>query len=256
MWRKKKHWCVRLKSKEQEHRFSWLLLEDTWKVCQRLWASQAQQTLISTAWRTQKASSRWSDWSHHGTLSRSIWPAHGYTILNTDNKSSLKGFSIIALKKYTVVDINLGEEGLLANEQLQHEKLRPKLLKPMKSMMNNGHYHKTIVSNYRTYIKNSILYNNPSYSRILIGSRLCSIRGQTHRWRQRSFQVCFEFFEFWIWTNQNSLLSIATNQFASFCIDIRSRQSRLVCHFFVLTTFWRLLWYITEQTHGNMESIC
>ena len=27
---------------------------------------------------------------------------------------------------------------------------------------------------------NNILYNNPSYSRILIGSRLLSIRGQTH----------------------------------------------------------------------------
>ena len=24
----------------------------------------------------------------------------------------------------------------------------------------------------------------------------------------------------------------------------------------VLTTFWRLLWSVTEQTHGNMESIC
>ena len=24
----------------------------------------------------------------------------------------------------------------------------------------------------------------------------------------------------------------------------------------VLATFWRLLWSITEQTHGNMESIC
>ena len=31
---------------------------------------------------------------------------------------------------------------------------------------------------------------------------------------------------------------------------------RLVCHFFVLTTFWRHLRSITEQTHGNMESIC
>ena len=37
----------------------------------------------------------------------------------------------------------------------------------------------------------------------------------------------FEFFEFWIWTSHNSLLSIATNQFASFCTDIRSRQ----CYF-------------------------
>ena len=27
-------------------------------------------------------------------------------------------------------------------------------------------------------------------------------------------------------------------------------------HFFVLTTFWRHLWSITEQTHGNLESIC
>ena len=30
----------------------------------------------------------------------------------------------------------------------------------------------------------------------------------------------------------------------------------LVCHFFVLTTFWRHLWSITGQMHGNMESIC
>ena len=71
------------------------------------------------------------------------------------------------------------------------------------------------------------LYNNPSYSRILIGSRLWSIRGQTHRWRQCSMKLFLNFFEFWIWTNPNSLLSIATNQFASFCIDIRSRQ----CYF-------------------------
>ena len=49
-------------------------------------------------------------------------------------------------------------------------------------------------------------------------------------------------------------------------IDHRRRQNvvkhqwhtrlRLVCHFFVFTTFWRHLWAITEQTHGNMESIC
>ena len=74
--------------------------------------------------------------------------------------------------------------------------------------------------------------------------------GQTHRRRQRSIQVFFEFFKFWIWPNHNSLLSIATNQFASFCMDIRWRQ------FFVLTTFWRPLWSNTEQTHGKMESIC
>ena len=68
------------------------------------------------------------------------------------------------------------------------------------------------------------LYNNPSNSRILIDSRLWSIRGQTHRWRQRSIQV---FLNFWLWSNHNSLLSIATNQFASFFIDIRPRQ----CYF-------------------------
>ena len=28
-----------------------------------------------------------------------------------------------------------------------------------------------------------------------------------------------------------------------------------MCHFFVLTTFWRHLWSITEQMHGNMESL-
>ena len=32
-------------------------------------------------------------------------------------------------------------------------------------------------------VKYTRLYNNPSYSRILIGSRLWSIRGQTHDWR-------------------------------------------------------------------------
>ena len=35
-----------------------------------------------------------------------------------------------------------------------------------------------------------------------------------------------------------------------------THSATLVCHFFALTTFWRHLWSITEQTHGNMESIC
>ena len=30
-----------------------------------------------------------------------------------------------------------------------------------------------------------------------------------------------------LWTNHNSLLSVATNQFASFCIDNRLRQSTI-----------------------------
>ena len=36
---------------------------------------------------------------------------------------------------------------------------------------------------YGKVILNMYLYNNPSYSRILIGSCLWSIRGQTHDWR-------------------------------------------------------------------------
>ena len=53
-----------------------------------------------------------------------------------------------------------------------------------------------------------------------IGSCLWSIRGQTHEWCH-----CYN--------------AIA-----------------IVCHFFVLTTFWHHLWSITERTHSNMESIC
>ena len=53
--------------------------------------------------------------------------------------------------------------------------------------------------------------------------------------------------------------------FLSYCgisMHIKSLQHiqwhtrlRLMCHFFVLTTFWRHLWSITEQTHDNLESI-
>jgi len=31
---------------------------------------------------------------------------------------------------------------------------------------------------------------------------------------------------------------------------------RLLCRYFVFTSFWRRLWSITEQTHGSMGSIC
>ena len=59
------------------------------------------------------------------------------------------------------------------------------------------------------------------------------------------------------WTNQNSLLRMVTNEITSFYIRTSvTLVFRLVCHFVVLTTFWRHLWSITEQTHGNMDSIC
>ena len=64
-----------------------------------------------------------------------------------------------------------------------------------------------------------MLYNKLSSARILIGSLLSSIKGQTHRWRQRSIQI-WQLRDFW--TNHNSLLSIATSQFALFWKDNRS----------------------------------
>ena len=54
-----------------------------------------------------------------------------------------------------------------------------------------------------------LLYNNPSNSRILIGSRLWSIRGQTHRWRQRSIQVFFNL-------NQSQFFAKHSNQSVRF----------------------------------------
>ena len=69
--------------------------------------------------------------------------------------------------------------------------------------------------------------------------------------------IFYKFFEFWIWTNHNSLLSIATNQFASFCIDIRSRQ----CYFRVrqsgeiwnkkafFSVYFNFLLYKTNRFH-------
>ena len=47
----------------------------------------------------------------------------------------------------------------------------------------------------------------------------------------------------------NSLL-YKTNRF-----QVAVRLFSNVCQIFVLTTFWRHLWSITEQTHGNLESI-
>ena len=66
-----------------------------------------------------------------------------------------------------------------------------------------------------------------------------------------------EFFEFWIWTNHNSLLSIATNQFAWFCIDIRHVSPIFVSvkvakfeikrHFF--SVYFNFLLYKTNRFH-------
>ena len=74
---------------------------------------------------------------------------------------------------------------------------------------------------YSVYI---YLCNKLSSARILIGSQPWSIKGQTHRWRQRSIQI---------WQLRDSLiqsqylLSIATNQFALFWKCNRLRQSAI-----------------------------
>ena len=60
------------------------------------------------------------------------------------------------------------------------------------------------------------LYNNPRYSRILIGSRPWSIRGQTHRWRKRSIQF---FLIFWILNlNQSQFFTKHRNQSVRFIL--------------------------------------
>ena len=60
----------------------------------------------------------------------------------------------------------------------------------------------------------SYLYNNPSHSRILIGSRLWSIRGQTHRWRQRSIPIVLIFFNL----NQSQFFAKHSNHSVRFIL--------------------------------------
>ena len=93
------------------------------------------------------------------------------------------------------------------------------------------------------------------------------------RWAKAPFRVYVERF----WNKKNLIRSSVFLYYikqidsmfpcVSSVIDHRRRQNvernssdtleyRLVCHFFILITFWRHLWSTTEQTHGNMESIC
>ena len=74
--------------------------------------------------------------------------------------------------------------------------------------------------------------------------------------------IFLEFFEFLIWTKFNSLLSIATNQFASFCINIRSHQ----CYFCVCQSseIWIkkaffpyiLIFYYIKQIDSMLLCVC
>ena len=97
-----------------------------------------------------------------------------------------------------------------------------------------------------------------------------------HRWRQMAFFVFVKMgegptFARLTWNKAAFMrakfnsLSYKTNRFhvavhlcicASVHLISDTLGYRLVCHFFVLTTFWRHLWSITGPMHGNMESIC
>ena len=58
------------------------------------------------------------------------------------------------------------------------------------------------------------LYNNPSYSRILIGSHLWSIREQTHTWRQCSILVFLDILNL----NQSQFFAKHSNQSVRFIL--------------------------------------
>jgi len=63
-----------------------------------------------------------------------------------------------------------------------------------------------------------------------------------------------------LWTNHNSLLSIATNQFASFCIDDRLRQSDIfvsvkVAKIWNKKAFSVYVYYLLYKTNLFVKSI-
>ena len=108
-----------------------------------------------------------------------------------------------------------------------------------------------IVAKYR------VLYNNPSYSRILIGSHLWSIRGQTHRWRQRSIQVFLNFLNL----NQSQFFAKHSNQSVRFIL-YRSCQ----CYFRACQNgeIWNkkaffqyiLIFYYIKQIDSMLPCVC
>ena len=72
--------------------------------------------------------------------------------------------------------------------------------------------------------------------------------------KQRSIQIWYCVI---LWTNHNSLLSIAANLFASFCTDNRSRQSAIFVSVKVVKfeikglffIYFNSLWYKTNRFH-------
>ena len=100
------------------------------------------------------------------------------------------------------------------------------------------------------------LYNDVNATRAVIGRCPWSIRVQLHGWRHgklvlfnmaRGFENVCEIISDWgKWKLRK--------KFSRSYLQRRKMEKRRLA--FVFTTFWRHLWSITEQTHGNMESIC
>ena len=96
----------------------------------------------------------------------------------------------------------------------------------------------------------SIYQTQPA--RVLIGSQLWSIKGQTHRWRKRLIQV---------WQLRDLSHSIRMRWFVKLSLLMSLNNSNALRHhhvsqFLVLPKFWRHLCSITEQTPGKVGFIC
>ena len=87
-----------------------------------------------------------------------------------------------------------------------------------------------------------MLYKKLNYARIWIDSYLWSNGGQTQRWRHH-----WQLFRVFI---------ISTNRFCV-VVGLYSNRSQKTwkCGCASCASFWRYLWSIGKQTHGNMESL-
>jgi len=92
---------------------------------------------------------------------------------------------------------------------------------------------------------------------VLIGSKAI----ETHN--RQSYESCFSstIGRNFCWDVKKILKGInkwVPSQMTSKCGKNKRVAHKLFGEFVtnVLATFWRLLWSVTEQTHGNMESIC
>ena len=99
-----------------------------------------------------------------------------------------------------------------------------------------------------------LLYNDVNAMRTVIGCCPWSIRVQIHGWHHGKL-VFFVLFNMVRGLENVCEILSDKSKWKPHWHQWHTRL-RLVCHFFVFTTFWGYLWSITEQTHGKMESVC